>query len=130
MRSEIIPLISFSLIGLFFYIHFRQLDTNILLILAEKLNVAEHPLPLECVGEAMGLPEFRFVLTDVVQKIESVVGIRKCQTDEPLQYIAKPEYFMCDMGNFIKYIDRNMKAVSCSCVFFRDALFIRFSCEN
>lgn len=92
------------------YIVCRQLDTNVLLILVEKLNIS-HPLPVECIGEAMGLLEFRFILTDVVRKIESVVGIQKCQTEEPLQYIANPEYFMCDISNFIKYINRNMKKV-------------------
>lgn len=81
-----------------------------MLLLAEKLDVI-YPLPLEMVGEAMSLLEFRFILTDVVQKIESVVGIQKCQTEESLPYIIKPEYFMCDISNFIKYIDRNMKMV-------------------
>lgn len=81
-----------------------------MLVLAEKLDIT-YPLPIDIVGEAMGILEFRFILTDFVHKIESVVGIQKCQTDESLPYIIKPEYFMCDISNFIKYIDRNMKMV-------------------
>lgn len=87
------------------------MDTNIVLVLKEKLDI-QHPLPAEHVGYRMGLLEFRFILTDNVCKLESVVGIQKFQTEQSLQYIAKPGYFMCDLSDFIGVIGENMKTVS------------------
>uniref|UniRef100_A0A1B0FNR3 Fanconi anemia group D2 protein n=1 Tax=Glossina morsitans morsitans TaxID=37546 RepID=A0A1B0FNR3_GLOMM len=90
---------------------YRQLDTNILLILKEKVNLT-HPLPAEIVGAEIGLLELRFVLSDIVSKLESVVGIQKFQTETHLQYIAHPDYFVCDLSHFIRIIDENMKMIS------------------
>ncbi|XP_037821987.1 Fanconi anemia group D2 protein [Lucilia sericata] len=90
---------------------YRQMDTNIVLILKEKLDI-KHPLPSEYIGYRMGLLEFRFILTDIVSKLESVVGIQKFQTEQSLQYIAKPGHFMCDLSNFIGAIGENMKVIS------------------
>uniref|UniRef100_A0A1I8P4T9 Fanconi anemia group D2 protein n=1 Tax=Stomoxys calcitrans TaxID=35570 RepID=A0A1I8P4T9_STOCA len=90
---------------------YRQMDTNIILVLKEKLNI-KYPLPTECVGEEMGLLELRFILTDLVSKLESVVGIQKFQTEQPLQYIAKPGDFMCDISEFISIVGNNIKIIS------------------
>ncbi|KAM7362212.1 fancd2 [Cochliomyia hominivorax] len=90
---------------------YRQMDTNIVLVLKEKLNI-KYPLPIEHVGYRMGLLEFRFVLTDIVSKLESVVGIQKFQSEQSLQYIAKPGYFLCDLSDFIGIIGENMKCIS------------------
>lgn len=87
------------------------MDTNIILVLKEKLNIS-YPLPEECIGSEMGLLEFRFILTDIVSKLESVVGIQKFQSEQSLQYIAKPVFFMCDLSEFIYIIGGNMKVVS------------------
>lgn len=86
------------------------MDTNILLILKEKVNLT-HPLPAEIVGVEIGLLELRFVLSDIVSKLESVVGIQKFQTETHLQYIAHPDYFVCDLSHFIRIINENMKKV-------------------
>ncbi|XP_065371634.1 Fanconi anemia group D2 protein homolog [Calliphora vicina] len=90
---------------------YRQMDTNLVLVLKEKLDI-KHPLPAEYVGYRMGLLEFRFILTDIVSKLESVVGIQKFQSEQSLQYIAKPGYFMCDLSDFIEVIGENMKIIS------------------
>ena len=87
------------------------MNTNIVLVLKEKLHM-KYPLPTECVGFYLGLLEFRFILTDIVSKMESVVGIQKFQTEQPLQYIAQPGYLMCDLSDFIGTIGENMKTVS------------------
>ncbi|XP_073815806.1 fancd2 isoform X2 [Musca autumnalis] len=90
---------------------YRQMDTNIILVLKEKLNI-KYPLPAESLGSAMGLLELRFILTDIVSKLESVVGIQKFQTEQSLQYIAKPGHFMCDLSEFIYIISNDMKILS------------------
>lgn len=87
------------------------MDTNIILVLKETLKI-QHPLAAEHVGSHMGLLEFRFILTDIVSKLESVVGIQKFQTEQPLQYIAKPGHLMCDLSDFVGTIARNMREVS------------------
>lgn len=87
------------------------MDTNIVLILKEKLDL-KYPLAAEHVGYRLGLLEFRFILTDIVSKLESVVGIQKFQSELPLQYIAKPDYFICDLSDFVGVIGENMKTVS------------------
>lgn len=89
----------------------RQMDTNIILVLKEKFNI-KYPLPVECLGTEMGLLELRFILTDIVSKLESVVGIQKFQSEQSLQYIAKPGHFMCDLSEFIYIVNNNMKVVS------------------
>lgn len=86
------------------------MDTNIILVLKEKLNI-KHPLPAECIGSEMGLLELRFILTDIVSKLESVVGIQKFQSELSPQYIGKPGHFMCDISEFIYIIGNNMKIV-------------------
>ncbi|XP_075147776.1 fancd2 [Haematobia irritans] len=90
---------------------YRQMDTNIILVLKEKLNI-NYPLPAECIGSEMGLLELRFILTDIVSKLESVVGIQKFQTEQSLQYISKPGHFMCDISEFIYIVGNNMKIIS------------------
>ncbi|KAL9900180.1 fancd2 isoform 1-T3 [Glossina fuscipes fuscipes] len=90
---------------------YRQLDTSIILILKEKLNLS-YPLPAERVGAEIGLLELRFVLSDIVSKLESVVGIQKFQTESHLQYIAHPDYFVCDLSHFMRIIEENMKKIS------------------
>uniref|UniRef100_A0A1A9WNL2 Fanconi anemia group D2 protein n=1 Tax=Glossina brevipalpis TaxID=37001 RepID=A0A1A9WNL2_9MUSC len=90
---------------------YRQMDTNIILILKENLNLT-YPLPAENVGTEIGLLELRFVLSDIVSKLESVVGIQKFQTETLLQYVAHPDYFICDLSHFIRIVEENMKKIS------------------
>uniref|UniRef100_A0A1I8ML88 Fanconi anemia group D2 protein n=1 Tax=Musca domestica TaxID=7370 RepID=A0A1I8ML88_MUSDO len=90
---------------------YRQMDTNIILVLKEKFNI-KYPLPVECLGTEMGLLELRFILTDIVSKLESVVGIQKFQSEQSLQYIAKPGHFMCDLSEFIYIVNNDMKVLS------------------
>ncbi|XP_004536027.1 Fanconi anemia group D2 protein [Ceratitis capitata] len=90
---------------------YRQMDSDIMLILREEL-VIKHQLPTEDIGKRIGLLEFRFILYDLVCKLESITGAQKVQSELPLQYVAKPEYFMYDLSKFLQTILQSMSELS------------------
>lgn len=89
----------------------RQMDSDIMLILREEL-VIKYPLPSDDIGKRIGLLEFRFILYDLVCKLESINNAQKLEIELPLQHVAKPEYFMSDLSKFLQTILNNMKKVS------------------
>ncbi|XP_054081207.1 Fanconi anemia group D2 protein homolog isoform X3 [Zeugodacus cucurbitae] len=90
---------------------YRQMDSDIMLILREKL-VIQYPLPSEHIGKHIGLLEFRFILYDLVCKLESINNAQKLQIELPLQHVAKPEFFMSDLSKFLQTILQNMTMLS------------------
>ncbi|XP_039954173.1 Fanconi anemia group D2 protein [Bactrocera neohumeralis] len=90
---------------------YRQMDSDIMLILREEL-VITYPLPSEDIGKRIGLLEFRFILYDLVCKLESINNAQKLQIELPLQHVAKPEYFMSDLSKFLQTILQNMTKLS------------------
>ncbi|XP_067618049.1 Fanconi anemia group D2 protein homolog isoform X2 [Eurosta solidaginis] len=90
---------------------YRQMDSDIMLILREEL-VLQYPLPANDIGKRIGLLEFRFILNDLVCKLESITGAQKFQSEQPLQHVAKPEYFMYDLSKFLQSIMKSMSRLS------------------
>ncbi|XP_017471044.1 PREDICTED: Fanconi anemia group D2 protein isoform X2 [Rhagoletis zephyria] len=90
---------------------YRQMDSDIMLILREEL-VVKYPLPLQDIGKRIGLLELRFILNDLVCKLESITGAQKLQNEQPSQHIAKPEYFMYDLSKFLQTIVERMSRLS------------------
>ncbi|XP_019844495.2 Fanconi anemia group D2 protein isoform X2 [Bactrocera dorsalis] len=90
---------------------YRQMDSDIMLILREEI-VIKYPLPSEDIGKRIGLLEFRFILYDLVCKLESINNAQKLQIELPLQHVAKPEYFMSDLSKFLQTILQNMTKLS------------------
>lgn len=87
------------------------MDSDIMLILSEEL-VIKYLLSSEDIGKRIGLLEFRFILYDLVCKLESITNAQKLQIELPLQYVAKPEYFMSDLSKFLHTILQNMTKVN------------------
>ncbi|XP_014088001.2 Fanconi anemia group D2 protein homolog [Bactrocera oleae] len=90
---------------------YRQMDSDIMLILREEL-VIKYPLPSDDIGKRIGLLEFRFILYDLVCKLESINNAQKLEIELPLQHVAKPEYFMSDLSKFLQTILKNMTKLS------------------
>ncbi|XP_053945249.1 Fanconi anemia group D2 protein homolog [Anastrepha ludens] len=90
---------------------YRQMDSDIMLILREEL-VMKYPLPSDDMGKRIGLLEFRFILNDLISKLESITAAQKFQNEQPLQHVAKPEYFMCDLSKFLQTILERMSKLS------------------
>ncbi|XP_060649460.1 LOW QUALITY PROTEIN: Fanconi anemia group D2 protein [Drosophila nasuta] len=78
---------------------YRQLDVGIIVLLKEESFTLNHPLESEEVGTHLGLLELRFILTDLVNKLETVINGHQDVTDADSlrSHVAKPEHFMCDL---------------------------------
>ncbi|KAH8381489.1 hypothetical protein KR093_006396 [Drosophila rubida] len=78
---------------------YRQLDVGIIVLLKEEPFTLNYPLEAEEVGTHLGLLELRFILTDLVHKLETVVNGHQDvgDSDSLRSHVAKPEHFMCDL---------------------------------
>ncbi|KAH8311710.1 hypothetical protein KR044_007645 [Drosophila immigrans] len=78
---------------------YRQLDVGIIVLLKEEPFTLNHPLEAEEVGTHLGLLELRFILTDLVHKLETVINGHQdvVDADSLRSHVAKPEHFMCDL---------------------------------
>lgn len=83
--------------------NYRQLDTNIILLLHEEF-VIKYPVPEEEVGSKLFVEEFRFIMEDIILKMESVRGAKKFKAGQKLQYIADPLMFIKELVDNLKYI--------------------------
>ncbi|XP_031621413.1 Fanconi anemia group D2 protein [Contarinia nasturtii] len=82
----------------------RCMDPDVLVLFEENL-VMKYPLPREFVGKSLGLIEFKFLLEDLTQKIESIFGVRKfSNTVETCQSIAFPAEFISDVVDVLPRI--------------------------
>lgn len=78
---------------------YRQLDVGILLLLKEEPFSLNYPLEPEEAGTHLGLLELRFILTDLVHKLGTVINGHQDvnEADTLRSHVAKPEHFMCDL---------------------------------
>ncbi|XP_055851494.1 Fanconi anemia group D2 protein homolog [Episyrphus balteatus] len=91
---------------------YRQMNPDIMLILKANFSI-KYPRPEEEIQNSIGLLEFKFIITDVVNKLESITGVKKFTTDQQLQYISYPIYFITDIVNqFLDPIMNNFHEIS------------------
>lgn len=78
---------------------YRPMEVEIIMLLVEQKFVLNHQLEEEQMGEFLGLLELRFLLEDVVQKLEAaVLRHHDCfDADSFRPHLAKPEDFICDL---------------------------------
>lgn len=78
---------------------FRQLDVGIIVLLKEQPFSLNYPLEEEEVGTHLGLLELRFILTDLVHKLDTIInGCQDVAEANSLRsHVAKPEHFMSDL---------------------------------
>ncbi|EDV91108.1 Fanconi anemia group D2 protein [Drosophila grimshawi] len=90
--------------------HFRQLDVGILILLKEEDFTLNYPLAEEEVGKHLGLLELRFILTDLVHKLETVVNGHQdvTQADSLRPHVAKPDHFMSDLNKCLGEINARL----------------------
>ncbi|EDV48341.1 Fanconi anemia group D2 protein [Drosophila erecta] len=78
---------------------YRPMEVEIIMLLVEQKFVLNHQLEKEQVGEFLGLLELRFLLEDLVQKLEAAV-LRQHDSfdvDSFKPHLSKPEDFICDL---------------------------------
>lgn len=78
---------------------YRPMEVGIIMLLVEQKFVLNYPLEQEQVGEFLGLLELRFLLEDMVLKLEAAVTGQQdsSDTDSLRLHLAKPEDFICDL---------------------------------
>ncbi|KAH8382936.1 hypothetical protein KR009_005875 [Drosophila setifemur] len=78
---------------------YRPMEVGIIMLLVEQKFVLNYPLESEQVGEFLGLLELRFLLEDMVQKLEAAVNGQQdsIDSDSLRPHLAKPEDFICDL---------------------------------
>ncbi|XP_030369940.1 Fanconi anemia group D2 protein isoform X2 [Scaptodrosophila lebanonensis] len=86
---------------------YRQLSENITMILDEPLSL-HHPLEAEEVGTHLGLPELRFILTDLVEKLDAVVNDKQDTNVSSL----KPMHFMSDISHLLHNVVNNFESLA------------------
>lgn len=90
----------------------RAMDADILILFDEKLEL-KYPLPQDNIGECLGLLEFRFLLEDLTQKIESIFGVHKFgSVSEIYQNISFPVNFLCDVIEVLPTLIKQFELIS------------------
>lgn len=79
---------------------YRQLDPDVMLLLQESLCTI-YPLPIENLGACLGLAEYKFILEDLILKLESVTGMKKCTGFQQEQFIISPIALIYDIKQFL-----------------------------
>lgn len=82
---------------------YRQLDPDVMLLLQESLCTI-YPLPKEKLGVSLGLAEYKFILEDLILKLESVTGLKKCTGFQKEQFIISPVALIYDIKQFLPRI--------------------------
>lgn len=85
--------------------HYRQLDPDIMLLLNESL-IIEYPTPVDQIGSVLGLSEFKFIMDDLIIKLESLTGVTKFVANQRHQFNNNAEDFVADI---IKYMPQILK---------------------
>ncbi|XP_017119014.1 Fanconi anemia group D2 protein [Drosophila elegans] len=78
---------------------YRPMEVEIIMLLVEQKFVLNHQLEKDQVGEFLGLLELRFLLEDMVLKLEAAVLGQQDSSDADSfrLHLAKPEDFICDL---------------------------------
>uniref|UniRef100_A0A6P4EZY6 Fanconi anemia group D2 protein n=1 Tax=Drosophila rhopaloa TaxID=1041015 RepID=A0A6P4EZY6_DRORH len=78
---------------------YRPMEVEIIMLLVEQKLVLTHQLEKDQVGEFLGLLEFRFLLEDMVLKLDAAVLGQQDSSDADSfrPHLAKPEDFICDL---------------------------------
>lgn len=79
---------------------YRQLDPDVMHLLKEPLCTL-YPMPTEKVGTCLGLPEFKFIIEDLILKLESVTGVKKLTPNQVVQFIICPVALIYDIKQFL-----------------------------
>ncbi|KAJ6632727.1 Fanconi anemia group D2 protein, partial [Pseudolycoriella hygida] len=82
---------------------YRQMDPDIAGLLKQDLLI-KYPLPSDTVGKVLGLVEFKFLMDDLVIKMESIFGVKQFVSDQPLQYVLSPVDLFNDFIVFLPQI--------------------------
>ncbi|XP_055905389.1 Fanconi anemia group D2 protein [Eupeodes corollae] len=91
---------------------YRQMNSDIMLILKANFNI-KYPRPIEEIPKSIGLLEFKFIITDIVNKLESITGVKKFSNDQQSQYMSYPIHFITDIVNqFLDPIMNNFHEIS------------------
>ncbi|ALC46708.1 Fancd2 [Drosophila busckii] len=93
---------------------YRPLDVGIIALLKEEPFTAQYPLDPEQLGTHLGLMELRFILTDLVHKLSTVVkGEQNLNEAESLRsHVVKPEYFMSDLFNVLEALNKHLNVLA------------------
>ncbi|GAB0092727.1 Fanconi anemia group D2 protein [Sergentomyia squamirostris] len=89
--------------------NYRQMDLNILLLLENQL-ITEHSVLEDRIGSCIGLQEYRFIVDDLVLKLESFVGSRKAHCHN-LQIITSPEALIHDLVAMLPQIQQHFTQI-------------------
>lgn len=78
---------------------YRQLDVGIIVLLKEEPFSLNYPLEPEELGTFLGLLELRFILTDLVHKLGTVINGQQdvSEVDSLRSHVARPEHYICDL---------------------------------
>ncbi|XP_059622047.1 Fanconi anemia group D2 protein [Phlebotomus argentipes] len=88
---------------------YRQMDLDIVLLL-ENQFLTEHNLTEERIGCCIGLQEYKFIVEDLVLKLESFVGLRKTQCHH-LQIIISPDALIHDVVAMLPQIQQHFSEI-------------------
>lgn len=93
---------------------YRQLDVGIIVLLREEPFSLNYPLEPEESGTHLGLLELRFILTDLVHKLGTVVNGSQdvSEADSLRSYVAKPEHYMCDLHKCLGEISVHLNTLA------------------
>ncbi|XP_064549377.1 Fanconi anemia group D2 protein homolog [Drosophila montana] len=91
---------------------FRQLDVGIIVLLKEQPFSLNYPLEADEVGTHLGLLELRFILTDLVHKLDTIINGHQDvnEADSLRSHVAKPEHFLSDLQKCLGEI--NMRLIT------------------
>lgn len=93
---------------------FRQLDVGIIVLLKEQPFSLNYPLEDEEVGTHLGVLELRFILTDLVHKLDTIINGCQDVTEAGTlrSHVAKPEHFMSDLEKCLGEIHLRLIALA------------------
>ncbi|XP_055384821.1 Fanconi anemia group D2 protein homolog [Condylostylus longicornis] len=89
---------------------FRQLDNDIILILREDFDLT-YPLEESKIGFCLGLKELKYIMQDLVSKIESIPGIKKLGNDVIVQNMCHIKCFMEKSEIYLSHIYKNLETM-------------------
>ncbi|XP_017003443.2 Fanconi anemia group D2 protein homolog [Drosophila takahashii] len=93
---------------------YRPMEVEIIMLLVEQKFVLNHQLEKEQVGEFLGLQELRFLLEDMVQKLEAAVLRQQDSSDADSfrPHLAKPEDFICDLLPCLHEVNNHLSTLA------------------
>ncbi|KAH8265254.1 hypothetical protein KR038_002491 [Drosophila bunnanda] len=93
---------------------YRPMEVGIIMLLVEQKFVLSYPLEKEQVGEFLGLLELRFLLEDMVLKLEAAVNGQQdsSDTDSLRLHLAKPEDFICDLLPCLLEVNNHLRTLA------------------